>query len=95
MLQNSKVKDIAVVGLPDTTWGQRIGALVVMDEQTSTKVEQKKTKLELKSWAETVLPSYSIPSVIKIVDEVPRNAMGKVDKKSLLKSSFNEYLKLL
>jgi len=95
MLQNSKVKDIAVVGLPDTTWGQRIGALVVIDEQPSNKVEQKKLKMELKSWAETVLPSYSIPSVIKIVKEVPRNTMGKVDKKSLLKSSFTEYLKTL
>jgi len=39
-----------------------------------------------------VLPSYSVPTVIKIVDEIPRNAMGKVDKKFLLKNSFAEYL---
>lgn len=96
MLQNKIIKDIAVVGLPDNTWGQRIGALVVIDESIITnKKEHKTPKKELKAWAETVLPSYSVPSVIKIVDEVPRNALGKVDKKSLLKNSFEEYLKKL
>ncbi|VVC39740.1 Hypothetical protein CINCED_3A013724 [Cinara cedri] len=92
MLQNKAVKDIAVVGLPDSTWGQRIGALIVMDEQNLNDVEHKKFKKELKSWAETVLPPYSVPTVMKIVEEVPRNALGKVDKKSLLKNSFSEYL---
>lgn len=92
MLQNKAIKDIAVVGLPDSTWGQRIGALIVMDEQTTNDVEPKKSKRELKSWAETVLPTYSVPSVIKIVEEIPRNVLGKVDKKSLLKNSFSEYL---
>jgi len=95
MLQNKAIKDIAVVGLPDSTWGQRIGALIVMNEQNQNNIEPKKLKKELKSWAEILLPAYSIPSVIKIVEEVPRNALGKVDKKSLLKNSFAEYLKTL
>lgn len=93
MLQNKMIKDIAVVGLPDSTWGQRIGALIVIDEQLTVNVEHKKLKKDLKCWAETVLPPYSIPTVINIVEEVPRNAMGKVDKKSLLKDSFSKYLK--
>lgn len=92
MLQNKMIKDIAVVGLPDSTWGQRIGALIVIDEQLTVNVEHKKMKKDLKCWAETVLPPYSIPTVINIVEEVPRNAMGKVDKKSLLKNSFSKYL---
>lgn len=92
MLQNKEIKDIAVVGLPDSTWGQRIGAMIVINEQNSKNVDHKKVRKELKSWAETVLPSYSVPTVMKIVDEVPRNALGKVDKKSLLKNSFSEFL---
>lgn len=92
MLQNKMIKDIAVVGLPDSTWGQRIGALIVVDELHTNNVEHKKLKKDLKSWAETVLPPYSIPTVINIVEEVPRNALGKVDKKSLLKNSFLKYL---
>ncbi|XP_060851491.1 malonate--CoA ligase ACSF3, mitochondrial isoform X2 [Rhopalosiphum padi] len=91
MLQNKIIKDIAVVGLPDSTWGQRIGALIAIDEH-AINVDHKKLKKDLKSWAETVLPPYSIPTVINIVDEVPRNALGKVDKKSLLKNSFSKYL---
>jgi len=92
MLQNKMIKDIAVVGLPDSTWGQRIGALIVIDEELTVNVEHKKLKKDLKCWAETVLPPYSIPTVINIVEEVPRNALGKVDKKSLLKNSFSKYL---
>lgn len=93
MLQNKVIKDIAVVGLPDSTWGQRIGALIVLENSNSAdKDEIKKSKKELKSWAETVLPPYSVPTIMKIVNEVPRNAMGKVDKKSLLKNSFSEYM---
>lgn len=94
MLQNKEIKDIAVIGLPDSTWGQRIGALIVINQHNTNNVELKKFKKELKSWAEMVLPPYSIPTVIKIVNEVPRNALGKVDKKSLLKNSFSEYLKI-
>lgn len=94
MLQNKEIKDIAVVGLPDSTWGQRIGAMIVINEQNLKNVDHKKIRKELKSWAETVLPSYSVPTVIKIVDEVPRNALGKVDKKSLLKNSFSEFLEV-
>jgi len=92
MLQNKMIKDIAVVGLPDSTWGQRIGALIVVNELHTNNAEYKKLKKDLKSWAETVLPPYSIPTVINIVEEVPRNALGKVDKKSLLKNSFLKYL---
>jgi malonyl-CoA/methylmalonyl-CoA synthetase len=92
MLQNQTIKDIAVVGLPDSTWGQRVGALVVLSEPNTNNVEPKKSKKELKSWAETVLPPYSVPTVIEIVDEVPKNAMGKVDKRSLLKNNFSKYL---
>lgn len=92
MLQNQTIKDIAVVGLPDNTWGQRVGALVVLNKQSTNNVESKKSKKELKSWAETVLPSYSVPTVIEIVEEVPKNAMGKVDKRSLLKNNFSKYL---
>lgn len=68
--------------------------MIVIDQKNVNIVEDKILKKELKSWAETVLPSYSVPTVIKIVDEVPRNALGKVDKKSLLKNSFSEYLKI-
>lgn len=94
LLQNKEITDIAVVGLPDSTWGQRVGALIVINQHNTKNIELKKFKKELKSWAEMVLPPYSIPTVIKIVNEIPRNALGKVDKKSLLKNSFSEYLKI-
>jgi malonyl-CoA/methylmalonyl-CoA synthetase len=39
-------------------------------------------------WAKERLPPYQVPKEIKFVDSVPRNAMGKVNKKDLVKQLF-------
>jgi non-ribosomal peptide synthetase component E (peptide arylation enzyme) len=36
------------------------------------------------------LPPYQLPKVLKEVDSLPRNAMGKINKKSLVKELFPE-----
>lgn len=36
---------------------------------------------------------YHIPKVLKCLEEMPRNAMGKVNKKQLAKEIFPEYFK--
>lgn len=38
------------------------------------------------------LPPYQVPRVLKVVDSLPRNAMGKINKKSLLKDLFADEL---
>ena len=46
----------------------------------------------LKSWCKqhAAIAPYAIPSVWKVVDTMPRNAMGKVNKKELVKSVFQQ-----
>lgn len=46
---------------------------------------------ELRQWAAAYLPPYQIPSVIKCVDSIPRNVLGKVNKKELVAIIFPEY----
>lgn len=46
------------------------------------------TVKSLKDWAKNKLPSYSIPVAVKIIPEIPRNLMGKVNKKELLGKMF-------
>lgn len=82
LLEHKKIAEIAVVGLPDVTWGQKVAAVI------ATKDKKELTQQELKMWAKNRMPHYSIPTVIKCVDAIPRNNMGKVNKKLLIKEQF-------
>lgn len=80
----SNVSDVAVVGVEDQEWGQRVAAVVVVKEGSS---------LDIKSLRSTLKQStapYKIPTLLKLYQgQLPRNAMGKVNKKDLVKSVFN------
>ena len=86
LLEHPSVRDVAVVGLPDVTWGQVIAAVLVLKDGHSLSMD------ELKTWAGDKMVSYHIPKVRKVLEEMPRNAMGKVNKKDLLKKVFPEYI---
>ncbi|KAL1007152.1 hypothetical protein UPYG_G00082730 [Umbra pygmaea] len=82
LLGHPDITDVAVIGAPDATWGQKVTAVVQL------KRGQNMTLSELKTWAREHMASYTIPSGLVIVDEMPRNQMGKVNKKHLLKQFF-------
>lgn len=73
---HSAIRDCAVVGLPNEEWGEIVAAAIICSSQTLTEDE-------LKSWLSERLPGYKVPRVYKIMDELPRNAMGKVVKNEL------------
>jgi acyl-CoA synthetase (AMP-forming)/AMP-acid ligase II len=43
---------------------------------------------ELQEWLSDRLPPYQIPRELKVVDSIPRNAMGKINKKELRRTLF-------
>ena len=69
------VKDCAVVGVEDSEWGERVSAAVVPSSPASTHSGD-----ALKEWLAERIASYKIPRRWMFVDELPRNAMGKVVK---------------
>ncbi|XP_078400849.1 malonate--CoA ligase ACSF3, mitochondrial isoform X3 [Cetorhinus maximus] len=79
LLGHPDIADVAVIGAPDMTWGQKVVAVVQLHEGCS--LSQK----ELKEWAREHLATYSLPSELILVEGIPRNHMGKVNKKDLLK----------
>ncbi|CAC5396298.1 ACSF3 [Mytilus coruscus] len=83
LLEHPDISECVVVGLPDITWGQRVAAVIVTKSNHHLKL------FDLKSWCRDKLPSYQIPSELKNVSEIPRNAMGKVNKKEIVKQLFN------
>ena len=73
LLDHAAIADCAVVGIPDPEWGERVCIAVVPSGSPPTLDE-------LKPWAKDRLASYKVPREMRIVTELPRNAMGKVTK---------------
>ncbi len=72
------ITDCAVVGIPNDEWGELIvSAIVDKDENINTD--------ELNKWLREKMAAYKTPRKYLIVDELPRNAMGKVTKNDVKK----------
>lgn len=79
--EHPDTSDVAVLGLPDETWGQRVVAVVSLREQVSS---ESFSIPKLLVWLEQKLPKQAVPKEVKVVVEIPRNAMGKINKKELI-----------
>lgn len=84
LLTHPNIKDAAVVGIDDITWGQKIAAVCVLRPNTELDIES------LKVFVSEKLAPYQVPSVLKIVNEFPRNPMGKINKKDIARAFFTE-----
>ncbi len=73
------VEACAVVGLPDEAYGQIVAAALVLKTNTSFDKEAMLKEMKLQ------LAKYKVPTQWKVIDELPRNAMGKVMKPRVMK----------
>lgn len=78
LLEHPACAEVAVVGAPDDDLGQRIVAFVVV------RSGQSRDPSPFFELAATELSRHKQPRDVRIVDELPRNAMGKVQKTRLL-----------
>ena len=74
LLSNPSVAEAAVIGVPDDDLGERIVAFVVGDRAIPQ---------DLIDHVAAVLSVHKRPREIRVVDSLPRNAMGKVQKQNL------------
>ena len=71
------VAAVAVVGLPDDHWGERVVAVVVPRPAATVDPE------EVVAWTAGRTAGFKRPKQVVVVDELPLNASGKVDKPAL------------
>ncbi|MCA6621326.1 MAG: o-succinylbenzoate--CoA ligase, partial [Pseudanabaena sp. M165S2SP1A06QC] len=71
-------KESAVVGLPDNDFGEKVVAAIALNEAINITPE------ELIAHCKIRLAAYKCPKQIFFVSELPRNAMGKIQKNILV-----------
>ncbi|MEO7331153.1 MAG: AMP-binding protein, partial [Minicystis sp.] len=80
--ENSAIAEVAVVGLPDETWGERVVAVVVPAPGREAECAEE----ALRSWAKERMAPYKVPRQVVVTDTLPRNPLGKVVKPELIRA---------
>ena len=94
LLEHPRVREAAVVGVPDDAYGEVCAAIVAVtgggggerdgdDDDADDDAGPPPDGDELRAWARTRMAEYKVPRSFTFVDTIPRNAMGKVNKKCL------------
>ena len=71
------VDEVAVIGVSDDDFGQRLAAYVVKTKHSELNEES------LVAWLKTKVARYQMPAHIILLNELPRTAIGKIDLKLL------------
>jgi acyl-CoA synthetase (AMP-forming)/AMP-acid ligase II/uncharacterized membrane protein len=74
--RHEKVADVAAIGIDDEKFGQALKAFVVPKDS-------KPSEDELKKYVKSNLANFKVPKEFEFIDELPRNATGKVLKREL------------
>jgi len=78
LIGHSKIKDVAVIGIPDERYGEVVAAIFQPVNGHTV------TEAEIRSYFEPLLPKYAWPRLV-LFDNVPRNPTGKIEKLKLRK----------
>src|SRR5437588_3061086 len=71
------VCEVAIIGVPDEQFGQRLKAFIVKDDGA------KLSESDVKEHVKSNLARYKVPREVEFLDDLPRNATGKVLKREL------------
>src|SRR6202011_6249635 len=74
LLRHPAVEEVAIVGMPDETWGEAPHAFVVLRAGCSA------TEAELREFARGRMAHFKCPKTVRFVPDLPKTATGKIQK---------------
>ncbi|QEH93102.1 long-chain fatty acid--CoA ligase [Dermacoccus abyssi] len=77
LYEHPDVVETAVVGIPDDTYGEEVGAVVVLRPDATPDPEA------LRAWLKERLSAYKVPHLYRFADELPKGATGKILKRAI------------
>ena len=80
LMNHPAVAEVAAIGVADERAGERVKVCIVLRPEATT------IESELKSFCQKNLPAFMVPDYYQIMDELPKNATGKILKTELKKS---------
>lgn len=78
LLDHPAIRECAVVGVEDAVWGETVAVAAVAEEAAGPL-----DLAALQHWAKDRLSPYKLPRRLMLVNQLPRNAMGKVAKREV------------
>ncbi|WP_370618285.1 AMP-binding protein [Mumia qirimensis] len=77
LYEHPAIVEAAVVGVADPTYGEEIGAVIVLAEGAELDPE------ELRTWAKERLSAYKVPRLFQFADALPKGPSGKILKRAI------------
>jgi len=77
LMKHEEISEAAVSGLPHEEYGEIVKAWIELTPGSTLTVE------EIKAWSEENMTHYKRPGLIELIDEVPKNVLGKVQRRIL------------
>ncbi|MDQ0270416.1 long-chain-fatty-acid--CoA ligase [Cytobacillus purgationiresistens] len=84
LYEHPSIQEAAVVGLPDAESGEIAKAFIVAKEGTELDLE------EIRAYCYTKLTPYKVPRLFEKIDQLPRNGVGKLLKRLLVKDEMEK-----
>jgi long-chain acyl-CoA synthetase len=81
LYEHPKIREAAVIGLPDERWGEEIGAAVVLHQGERLEAQ------EVSDYVKERIAAYKYPRVVWFVDELPKGPTGKILKREIARPS--------
>jgi len=89
LISLDSISDAVVIGLPDSEWGQIVAAILVVDEAKNDASSPKWDINRVRGEMRKLVAPWKMPKKVLVRKDLPRNGMGKVQKKNLV-SLFDE-----
>src|ERR1019366_4372418 len=77
LMAHQKIKEAAVIAIPDDKWVERPLACIVLAEGQSITIE------EIRTFLSSEFASYQLPNSFVALKEIPKTSVGKFDKKEM------------